>query len=257
MKKRIIPVLILIFIVQGWTQQHISKKIQELENDFKSFKYEQVLEKGKFLLSDPYVTKDDSLKIFQYMLNSAYALADTTEARKIIKQIIKCDPQFSLSPIETSPKIIEFFEHVKKQIQENKPLIPSAQQGILQFPYKPVPYATNFLSILLPGSGHLHQKFTKRGLWFTGISAGLITGMVYATIQTEKKRDAYMAAKPKSDFNRLYDDYNRIYRIRNVLWASFIIWDMYVLYDLQKQWQFRVNPTVDRGSISVNITKRW
>ncbi len=251
--KKTLLMLLFIFVAQSWAQQHISRNISELEKDFRAFKYQQVLEKGNFLLSDPYVTKNDSLTILKYMLSAAYSLADTVAAKKIIRQIIKCDPQFSLNPIETSPKIIEFFEHVKKQIREHKPLIViPKKQTVIKEPVT-LPTRAIIFSTLLPGAGHLHQKLKKRGWWFSGLSAGILSGALYATIETSKRQDAYLTAKPGDDFDRLYDRYNSAYKIRNALWAVFAIWDLYVLYDLQKQWRLSINPQNN----TLNLSLSW
>ncbi len=240
-----------------WSQSHISRQIAELEQDFRSFNYEKVLEKGNFLLADPYVTKSDSLQILKYMLNSAYALADTTQAKKIIHQILKCDANFTLTPVDTSPKIIEFFEHVKKQVKSNKPVVPFKPQ--IRTVIKPValPWQSTFLTLLFPGTGHLHQKIKKKGYLYTGVSAALLSGVVYATIQTNVKKTDYLSAKPGADFNRLYDDYNTMFKIRNFLWATFFVWDLYVFYDLQKSWNVRVNSQLKGDGFGFQVSWNW
>lgn len=255
-------ILLLAISSQAFAQQHIKEQIQNLDKDFRSFKYRRVIEKGKFLLSDPYVTKEDSLTIYKYMLNAAYALADTVEAKNVIRQIIKCDPKFVLNPQETSPKIIEFFNHVKNQIRHHIPIIPtqpSQNEGRRRKPlvYRPLPLRTMLYSVLLPGNGHLYQNFIGKGIRFTGISLGLIGGIAYTAVQTTKRHDAYMRARQGADFNRLYDDYNRMYKIRNLLIGAFVAWDIYVLFDLQKEWQISLQPASGSDAVSLRISKRW
>ncbi|WP_456407714.1 hypothetical protein [Caldithrix abyssi] len=247
----------LLFLGQLQAQSHIARQIEELEKDFHAFEYNKVLEKGNFLLSDPYVTKEDSLQILKYMLSSAYALSDTIEAKKIIHKIIKCDANFVLSPVETSPKIIEFFEHVKRQIKQNKPIVPLKPQIITVVKPASLPLASSMLTLLLPGSGHLHQKFKKKGMMYSGISLGMIGGMIYAAIETEKKEDQYLSAKPGADFDRLYDDYNRFYRARNLLFAAFLAWDFYVFYDLNKEWQVHIKSRVKNDGVAVQLSWKW
>ncbi len=255
-------ILLLVLAAQVFAQQHIKEQIQNLDKDFRSFKYKKVIEKGKFLLSDPYVTKEDSLTIYKYMLNAAYALADTTEAKNIIRQIIKCDPEFALNPQETSPKIIEFFNHVKNQIKQHKPIVPTqpsvnTEEQRIPLAYRPLPFKAMVYSVLLPGNGHLHQNFIGKGIRFTGISLGLIGSIVYTAVQTNKKRDAYMRARSGADFDRLYNDYNKMYKIRNILIGAFVAWDIYVLFDLQKEWQISLEPTPGSDAVSIGISKRW
>lgn len=246
--------LILLSFLQLKAQSHISRQIENLEKEFRSFQYEKVLEKGNFLLSDPYVTKEDSLQILKYMLNSAYALADTSEAKKIIHKIIKCDPDFALNPMETSPKIIEFYEHVKKQVKAHKPLIPS--KPVIRTVIKPVPLpaSSSFLSLMLPGSGHLHQKFKKKGWFYSGVSGAILGGLIYSSVKTSKARKDYLSARPGSDFDKLYNQYNNSYKLRNILLISFLIWDGYVYYDLQKEWRFRIRSRFKDDALSMQIS---
>ncbi len=261
MRSALVALLFLVATVSLFAQQHVERQIQNLDRDFRAFKYKQVIEKGRFLLSDPYVTKEDSLQIYKYMLNAAYALADTAQAKKIIMEIIKCDPQFAFDPKDTSPKIIEFFNHVKKQIQAHHPIVPantpppSANQKV--FAIKPLPFATTAFSLLLPGSGHLQQKFHKKGIWFTGFSSLLLGGITYTAIKTNENRKDYMNAKEGADFDRLYDSYNRMYKIRNLFIAAFAVWDIYVLFDLQKSWELRIKSDINNQAISLNITKHF
>ncbi len=254
--------LFLALTTQVFAQQHIKEQIKNLDKDFRSFQYKKVIEKGKFLLSDPYVTKEDSLSIYKYMLNAAYALADTAEAKAIIKQIIKCDPEFALNPQDTSPKIIEFFNHVKNQIKHHQPVVPGTtvpgQSGeTMRIMYQPLPFSSAVLSVVLPGSGHLQQKFSGKGVRITGVSLGLLGSIAYAAIQTVDKRDAYMKAQQGADFDRLYDEYNRMYKIRNLLIGAFVVWDLYVFFDLQKEWQISLQNNPTTNALSVGISKRW
>lgn len=255
-------ILLLAITSQTLAQQHIQQQIKNLDKDFRSFQYHKVIEKGKFLLSDPYVTKDDSLTIYKYMLNAAYALADTAEAKSIIKQIIKCDPEFALNPQDTSPKIIEFFNHVKNQIKQHRPVVPAGpgqpeHTTPSRIVYKPLPFSSALYSILLPGSGHLHQKIKGKGMRYTAVSLGLIGGMAYAIVQTVKKRDDYMHAERGADFERLYNDYNKMYKIRNILIGAFVVWDLYAFFDLQKQWQVSLQAEPVSGTMTVGISTRW
>ncbi len=253
---------LLIFSGQLFAQQHIKEQIKDLDKDFRSFQYKKVIEKGQFLLSDPYVTKEDSLEIYKYMLNAAYALADTAQAKQIIKQIIKCDPEFALNPKDTSPKIIEFFNHVKSQIKHHQPIVPAVPAQSETPPpgapvYKPLPLRSMMLSVLLPGSGHLHQKLMKKGIRFTAFSVALMGGIAYSSWATVRKRDAYMRAERGADFDRLYGNYNRMYKLRNALIGAFVLWDLYALFDLQKEWQVSLSSEPNGRTISLAVTMRW
>ncbi len=66
-----------------------------------------------------------------------------------------------------------------------------------------------------------------------------------------------MRARSGADFDRLYNDYNKMYKIRNILIGAFVAWDIYVLFDLQKEWQISLEPTPGSDAVSIGISKRW
>ncbi|HID38080.1 MAG TPA: hypothetical protein EYP36_01020, partial [Calditrichaeota bacterium] len=212
--KRLI-VIGLFFLSNALTAQDLNQSIQSLEKDFRSFNYKKVIEKGQFLLADPYTSKEDSLLIYNYILSSAYAINDTVLAKKVVLDILTCEPSFAPDPRETSPKIIEFFNYVKKQ---NRPLV-SIKRDTVYLPAKTThvePPLIKPLSIisgaLLPGSGHLLEGFNPRGYVLSSISLVLLAGTIYAGIETNNRYETYMAATGSANYDRLYNDYNQIYK---------------------------------------------
>ncbi len=219
---------------QGIGAQEVRQEIQSLENDFREFKFDLVLKKGRFLLGEPYLTHQDSLLIYQYMLNAAYALGDTALARRIIDEIVTVFPDFQLDPRITSPKIIEFYNYYRKE-----KLRLQTDQGSGSFQEKesfsppvvvsPLPVA---VGALFPGSGHWLMGQKKRGLVFAGVSAVLLGSALYYTRETRIRENAYLFAR--QDFDRYYNQYNRAYRIRNALWIQYGIWSLFTMYDLYR-----------------------
>ncbi len=133
----------LLFFSNTVFAQDLDQAIQSLEKDFKAFNYKKVIERGRFLLADPYTSKEDSLRIYNYVLSSAYAINDTLLAKKVVLDILACEPSFAPNPREISPKIIEFFNYVKKQ---NQPLVPVKRDTV----YLPAKMGYKELPILNP-----------------------------------------------------------------------------------------------------------
>ncbi len=262
--RRAVLVIIFLFLsVSLAIGQSLEEEIQSLENDLKAIKFKAVVEKGRFLLADPYLTKKDSLRIYEYMLNAAYALGDTTQARKIAEEIVRCYPLFRPDPRITSPKIIEFYDQVAEKILKSMPakktLIPEKVSKIVE----PVSVKTKYLltSIIFPGSGHLLSGEKKKGYIFSAISAGFLGSIIYTAIKTNDARDAYMSAKGHSNFDQLYNTYNGYYKIRNYLLLGYGILSLYALYDLNTK-GVKANKTMvsvqpGKNGWSLGLIKYW
>lgn len=217
------------------SHQVTAQDIQTLEEDLKNFRYEQVLQKGFFLLEDAYLSREDSLRIYPLMLNAAYALDDTVVAKEIIHGILKTDAGYNPDPRINSPKIIQFFNKHKKrflaEIQQDVKTDTTQHQTTLRA-QKPLPVRAALFSIVLPGSGHLIQDKRQKGFMFSAISGLTLSGIIYASVKTSAYRDDYMNARGDRDYSRLYNRYNDMYRLRNGLTTGYMLYSLYVLYDL-------------------------
>lgn len=238
--------------------QNIKKEIISLENSFKAFEYEKVIRKGKFLLADPYTTTEDSMLIYQYMLSSAYTLNDTTQAREFIHDLLNNRPDFALNPVDTSPKIVEFFNLIKKDFKA-EPVIQASDSKIIQFPEKfEMPKSsTIMLGILVPGTAHLIQSNRKNGAYFTTISGLLLGSSVYFVYKTSSDRKAYMKARDGSNFNSLYSTYNSSFKTRNTLAIAYGIWSLYCLFDFHKSFMLQPKYESEKQSLSLAWQYRW
>ena len=259
-KMLLISLLIACFAVSSLPAQNVKKEIESLENQFKNFQYSQVIEKGKFLLADRFTTRADSLEIYKFMLSSAYALNDTTLAKTIIQDILHTDPKFTLNPLEISPKIIEFFNIVKRNLQTdhiadslaiNDTKVPELRTGSTIKPFSIVS------SILLPGTGHFLEKDTKQGILYTSISAIFISGIIYSSIVLSDHRKEYMQARENSNFDRLYKQYNQSYKIRNTLLSLYGIWDLYTLYKLHTRQSLKISAGHTKNGPILHLQLCW
>jgi len=238
--------------------QNIKEEIVSLENSFKAFEYKIVIQKGKFLLADRYTAAEDSTLIYQYMLSSAYALNDTIQAKEFILDLLKNRPDFSLNPINTSPKIIEFFNLIKKDyIGESVAL--SRDSTIIQYPTKfELPKSsTIILGILIPGTAHLIEGDQKKGGYFSAISAILLGSTTYFIFKTNSDRETYMNAREGSDFNMLYSSYNTTYKTRNTLALAYGIWSLYCLFDFNKNYMLQPKYDSEQQSLSMVWQYHW
>ncbi len=250
-------VLILFCIGIPAFAQDLNKEINSLEKDFKTFKYKKVMQKGRFLLADAYASKADSLIIFQYMLSSAYALNDTAQAKTIILEILKDQPDFSLNPKETSPKIVEFFNIIKrKHVKQPTPL---SAISVVQKPQTRETLHPALLagSILIPGSAHYFRGYRTKGLIYSGISAVFISSAVYFTFKTSADRESYLSASNNADYNKLYNTYNSSFKKRNLSFIGWGLWSLYCLYDFQKSYVIQPIFNTNNKAIGLHFQYHW
>ena len=248
------------FTMTSLPAQNVKKEIESLENQFKNFQYSQVIEKGKFLLADRFTTRTDSLEIYKYMLSSAYAISDTTLARSIIQDILHTDPKFTLNPLETSPKIIEFFNVVKLNLQKDHVTDSLTVKDIKHSELRQSPSISplsTLSSVLLPGSGHLLENDRKRGILFTSISGVFIGSIIYSSIVLSDHREQYMQARDGSNYDRLYNQYNRSYKIRNTLLSVYGLWNLYTLYNLHTRQSLIISAGNSINGPTLSIQLLW
>ncbi|MBD3224609.1 MAG: hypothetical protein GF313_07760 [Caldithrix sp.] len=249
------------FIVLCFSTVHaqtIEKRIASLEEEFKSFNYKRVIEKGEFLLTDPFVTKSDSLEIYQYMLSASYAIDDTSLARSIIKSIMLTDARYKPDPKKVSPKIIEFYHLVKNNI---KPPLKEPEESyskpdtVIKVIREASSLKSRYMisSILLPGSGHFLTGQKSKGYLFTIFSTTLMGAGLYTSYLTDQRSQDYLKAEKNRDFKHLYERYNSAYKWRNAIIAIYCLWNLYVQYDLLENKKLNIEAVVTKKELGLNI----
>jgi len=233
-------VFFIIFGIAAVQAQNSQVDVRSLENDFKSFEYKRVLEKGKFMLADPFTNREDSLGIYQLMLSSAYALSDTITARQLVIDILKCEPRFAPNPRDTSPKIIEFFNYVKSQVNIDRVENEVTRSDSLTLDKTSAFKIKSALlaSVILPGSGQLIMGDTRTGILRTSVSAVIAGLYIYSAIHLNDSRKEYINARGEADYDKLYNKYNQYYKIRTGTLIFYALWSLYNLYEIDTQFPF-------------------
>ncbi len=219
--------------------------IDDIKQEYQSFHYKKVIEKGTFYLGEPYITQKDSLVIFTYLLNASFTLNNLSQATQFVSDILAISESFNLDPKTNSPKVISFFNIEKKKYKSNNPQQPLnlSESGLKKSKHPPYPSAvlSGGLTVLFPGSGHILENVNHKYYYRSLISAVIISASVYQTLQTNKNERKYLNAKPGADFNREYRAYNASYRLRNGFYLIYFAWGLYSLYDLQSNKKFNVS----------------
>jgi hypothetical protein len=218
---KLIPFLLL--FSTAVSAQNYSDSVYQIENDFKSFKYEEVIRKSADLLSID--TLPSVLKPQLYMMKgiSHFVLLEDTLAKDSFLEILKINPQFYPDSIVTSPKIITFFNDVKDKYQWYYMPKPQADADTIEqvnlvelyHLYKHKFRTSVVRSLLFPGLGHLYLE-NNTG-WILAIPGGIsFLSSLYYIIDTGNKRMSYLNAQDPDLISEKYKSYNSSYKMRNI-----------------------------------------
>ena len=229
-KKQIIHFLF--FLIAGAVAAQ-EKNIIQLENEFQSFNYRNVINLADEILKEKtFFTNDELQQIYLLKGISQFSLNDERGARESFIELLKIDENYKPDPVEVSPKIIRFFEDVKNeylQIMEEEPKEQIVKVDTI-FVKEPVYIQSNLKNILSrsvvwPGWGHLYSGQKTKGILLTAVSAGLIGGSIYFAIDAREKEKDYLSETQTKIIQQKYEDYNKAYKTRNIFLFSYLaVW---------------------------------
>lgn len=234
MKSKII--LLLIFT----SLELFAQSVVDIKHKYESFEYRQVIDfTNNLLLSDTSLTKNDFIELHKMKAISYFSLAESDSARYVFIEILKMDPEFSLDPIRTSPKILVFFNGIKDEFNEilsSAKLAEAEERTIIPSEIEVFDHGrfNNSLirSTVLPGWGHLFADENTAGLILTSAGTLNLGTLVYFIIDSDKKQNNYLNETDVTKISDKYNKYNTSYKIRNILIASYAAIWLYSQIDL-------------------------
>jgi hypothetical protein len=221
--KKIIPFLLL-FSSAVYSQSY-SDSVYYIEEEFKTFNYEEVIRRSSELLSEEKVPSELKAKVYMMKGISHFVLLEDTLAKYSFLEILRINPQFYPDSIATSPVILKFFTEVKENyawyyIPEKAELkegdsIEQIIPGDIFIRYKEKLRVSVIRSLLFPGLGHLYLN--NNNGWYLTVPAGVsFLSSVFYLIDTQNKREEYLNTQDPLRINSKYQEYNSSYKIRNV-----------------------------------------
>jgi tetratricopeptide (TPR) repeat protein len=187
-------------------------QVQQL---YESLQFEKAIDLSHQLLRTPQkFTKDDLLLIHQFTAYAFFNLGKPDSARKHFVTILAMDPNYQLDSVTTSPKIVRYFNDLKRTLKDR-----TVETKIAYIRYIFVedrrPGAA-WRSALLPGWGQWYKGQKKKALW-TGTAFGLSATFTVAAALLEKHyHQKYRDSKLPSAISKNYDTYNFWYKTRKV-----------------------------------------
>lgn len=228
--------LILLFTTTSLSGQDLA----QLQTDFSSMQYENVIRSSQeLLIKKENFSADTLIEIYRLNAIANYALNHMEAAALSFSELLRLNPQYQMDPIRNSPKIISFFDQLKKDFKPavQKPETKTKTDTVF-LPGKsidPPQYSfqgTMLRSIVLPGWGHYYQEQKTSGLILGAAALATAGPMIYFIFETDNRERDYLNEIDKSQIQSKYDSYNQAYLLRNIFIAAYASVWIYTQIDI-------------------------
>lgn len=223
-----------------------------MEERLADFKYENVIKIANEALttrgsewSEGEIAEARMLKSLAY-----FNLFDTTAAGVEIFEILRSDADYRIDESLYSPKFVAFFDSMKRRFARREVGEPRDTTAVAKDPDTTsvaddpdhAPFddrlfaealerarregaksgtETALMAVLAPGLGRVVEGDAIIGYGFLAAAAASLGASIYAVVETQAKRDAYLGSVGAREIDAAYDDYNEMYKFRNAALAAF------------------------------------
>ncbi len=234
-----IILLILFFACTALAQNSVDS-IAALKTNFESFRYREVISTGERLLRNDNLNKEQKIEIYRIVGISQFTLMENNAAEQSFRNILNLDSSFVMDSSNTSPKIIEFFNGVKKNFKISADLnrVQKVRTDTVYInkqsssPGPGIPKGAVIGSFLFPGLGHLYEGNRTKGWILCSLSALTVGSAIYYSVRTGSTGRTYHNAVDPSQIENDYSAYNSAYKMRNFSIAAFAAVWIYSQIDL-------------------------
>jgi hypothetical protein len=213
----IVLVFLSLFLYNQQAQaQNDLNEISQIKYLYDDLRFEEAIQFGrKYLKESNDLGSKQLTYIHQYLAFSFFNIGETDSARVHFLSLLSVTPEKELNPLETSPKIIDFFNQTKSDFQEindQKKFI-SYPEYIFLEDKRP---GAAWRSAILPGWGQFYKGQSTRGYILGGafITSAVILGV--SIVNENKYRDSYLAGTDPQDISDYYDKYNNWSKVRQI-----------------------------------------
>ena len=255
-----VAVLVILFVeifsLHNAVAQTEDYDVFQLRYLYNEIKFAQVISKGNSLLKNrPGIPREHLQEIHKYLALAYYNTGHQDSSRAHFYTLLSLSPDFELDPVQTSPKILDFFQAIKSAFssdQQQKTAVPYTEYVFLS---DARPQA-GLRSLVIPGWGQYFKSQKKRGLIFGSAFFG-VAGATGVTYFLEKnRRTAYGAERNPQRVAAKYDAYNNMSKTRRLLqYTAAAIWTTALLDALFSK--YNPNLQVDKESVGLAIQLRF
>ena len=235
-------VTFLLLAGRGFSQTK-SSSLDSLRQKLENFDYSGTITLADSLLkfsNNP--TASQLIEIYRMKGISEFSLLEDQAARNSFLSILKIDKDYQLDSTKTSPKIITFFDDLKKdfianynkQEMYNSEVDSLYTARIRRISEENIDKFKNSIvrSLVIPGWGHLYLGEKVKGTVITTLSSISLAATIYFIIDSNNKFDDYTSStNPVMSANNL-DTYNNSNRWKNISLVTFSVLWLYSQIDI-------------------------
>ncbi len=214
----LITVIILIITSFAHAQDEETLLLEEIRNAYNQLNYTEASIKANSAL-DHYerFTPAQLTEIHKILALIYYSQNNTVEARKHFESALDLTPDLELDPLFISPKILNFFDQIKKERGQKLKQSSNASTEVRYVLVEDRRPSAALRSMILPGWGQLYKGDNTKGkvliaLW----SAGLI-GSVATHLARQNAEDKYLSETDPEKIQSRFNTFNTFHKIRNNL----------------------------------------
>jgi hypothetical protein len=196
--------------------QDTTPDISQIKFLYDELRFEEAIKFGHYVLKEEDISSPQHLGyIHQYMAYSFFNLGNSDSTRVHFLSLLSVNPDIELNPVDTSPKIIDFFNQTKTNFQQinDNPNIISYPSYVFIEDKRP---DAAWRSAILPGWGQYYKGQNTRAYIFGGafLTSAVILGV--SIVNENKYKDKYLNSFEPEEIQNNYDSYNNWSKMRQV-----------------------------------------
>jgi hypothetical protein len=252
-KTFLVSVILLLLAAKGLPQSKATF-LDSLKQKLENFDYTGTINLADSLLkfiNNP--TPSQLVEIYRMKGISEFSLQEDQAAKKSFMSILGIDKNYELDSAKTSPKIITFFDGIKKDFiadysKQSKYNFEIDSLYSAQMRMRSVENINRFKnsmyrSLVLPGWGHLYLGEKPKGIILTALSSVSLVSAIYYIFDSNSKFDDYVRATDPLVIASKRDSYYESNSWKNISLITFSVLWLYSQIDLLFLHDFTVQNT--------------
>jgi tetratricopeptide (TPR) repeat protein len=210
-------ILLALCLVSALRAQTSTADILQVKFYYDAFEFDNAIAAGNELLKTRGQLASEELEfLHQYLALSFYNTGQLDSARAHFLSLLSINPKLELDPVTVSPKIIDFFNDIRKDYQELSGSTGQTFHTQYIFVEDLRPGAA-WRSAILPGWGQFYKKQKTKGYILGGAFWSSLIATGIAWLNEDRAHQDYLASTSPEDIESNYSTYNKWYKTRRTL----------------------------------------
>lgn len=203
----------------GYAQNPQSELLSEIRRAYEKLNYAEAEIKALSALKEYQRFSPTQLTEVHKILAIVYFSQNKrNEARTQFESAVSLNPDLTLDPMMVSPKILQFFEEVKRQMSGFEDRLRSNDAPEIKYILLEDPRpAAAMRSLILPGWGQQYKGENRKGIILTSLWAAGLAGSIAAHVARDNANDKYLAETEPDKIESRFATFNDLHKLRNNL----------------------------------------